>query len=50
MNNSDTTHGVINVITQVLPILQTGNEEAAVALTCGLNTRVWASDEQFVYT
>jgi len=48
--HSDYTHGVINVITQVLPILQTDNEEAAVALCCGLNGPVWANNEQFVYT
>jgi len=48
--HSDYTHGVINIVTQVLPILRTDNEEAAVALNCGLNTPAWANDEQFVYT
>jgi len=47
---SDYTHGVINAVTQVIPILQTDNEEAAVALNCGLNTTAWSNDEQFVYT
>jgi len=43
-------HRVINV-SQVLPVLQTDNEEAAVALNCGLSTPAWANDElQFVYT
>lgn len=46
----DYTHGVINAITQVFPILQTDNEEAAVAMNCSLNTPAWASDEEFIYT
>ena len=46
----DYTHGVITAVTQVLPILQTDNEEAAVAMNCGLNTPAWVNDEQFVYT
>ncbi|KAF9653241.1 hypothetical protein BDM02DRAFT_3125707 [Thelephora ganbajun] len=49
-NIPDFTHGVINAITQVLPILQTDNEEAAVAMNCSLNTFAWASDEEFIYT
>ena len=46
----DYTHGVINVVTQVLPVLQTDNEEAAIAMNCGLNTPAWANDEEFIYT
>jgi len=46
----DCTHGVISAVTQALPILQTDNEEAAVALNCGLNTPTWENDEQFLYT
>jgi hypothetical protein len=43
----DYTHGVINTVTQVLPILQTDNEEAAVALNCGLNTPAWEMTNSF---
>ena len=46
----DYTHGVINVVTQVLPNLQADNEEAAVAFNCGLNSPAWENDEQFLYT
>ena len=46
----DCSHGVINAVTQALPLLQTDNDEAAVALSCGLNTPTWDDDEQFLYT
>ena len=46
----DCSHGVISAVTQALPILQTDNGEAAVALSCGLNTPAWDNDEQFLYT
>lgn len=46
----DCTHGVINAVTQALPVLQTDNQEAAVALSCGLNTPAWDNDEHYVYT
>jgi len=48
--HSDCTHGVISAVTQALPILQTDNEEAALALSCGLNTPTWENNDQFLYT